>query len=156
MKIAIDTSVFVYASVYDGEDRRTTALDLLERLPKAQVMTPIQVLAELFNVLTRKLRVPEIEAASIVVEWSSAFAVAETSTASFLRAIEVAAFHQLQIFDALILSTAAEAGCSLLLSEDLRDGFVWNGVQVLNPFRMPRHPAIEALLDEGHELRQPY
>jgi predicted nucleic acid-binding protein len=154
MKVAVDTSVLVYASAYDDEERRNTALDLLERLPGAQVVTPIQVLAELFNVLTRKLRVPEIEAASIIVEWSSAFAVAEASAASFLHAIEIAAVHQLRIFDALILSTAAEAGCSLLLSEDLHDGFVWNGVHVLNPFRVPRHPAIEALLDEGQEPRR--
>jgi predicted nucleic acid-binding protein len=36
--------------------------------------------------------------------------------------------------DALIVRAAAEAGCTLLLSEDLNDGQVIDGVQVENPF----------------------
>ena len=36
--------------------------------------------------------------------------------------------------DAVILSAAAESGCRLLLSQDLQEGFTWNGVTVTNPF----------------------
>lgn len=57
--------------------------------------------------------------------------------------------HRLGIWDALILSAAADAGCRLLLSEDLQDGFTWGGVTVANPFAASRHPLLEALLSEG-------
>jgi predicted nucleic acid-binding protein len=36
--------------------------------------------------------------------------------------------------NALILSAAADAGCWLLLSEDLQAGFTWRGVRVVDPF----------------------
>jgi predicted nucleic acid-binding protein len=36
--------------------------------------------------------------------------------------------------NALILSAAADAGCSLLLSEDLQSGITWRGVRVVDPF----------------------
>ena len=48
--------------------------------------------------------------------------------------MDIAADHRLQIWDALILSVAAENGSRLLLSEDLQDGFTWHGVTVVNPF----------------------
>lgn len=51
-----------------------------------------------------------------------------------LAAADLAANHRLGIWDAVVLSAAAAAGCRLLLSEDLQGGFTWNGVTVTNPF----------------------
>lgn len=61
-------------------------------------------------------------------------------------AADLAADHQLSTWDAVVLSTASEAGCRLLLSEDLQDGFTLGGVTVTNPFASKRHPVLEALL----------
>jgi len=52
----------------------------------------------------------------------------------------------LGLWDAVILSAAAQAGCRLLLSEDLQDGFTWGGVTVVKPFASPRHPLLDAVL----------
>jgi predicted nucleic acid-binding protein len=49
------------------------------------------------------------------------------------------------IWDSVILSAAAHAGCRLLLSDDYQDGFTWSGVTVTNPFLSSRHPLLEAL-----------
>jgi predicted nucleic acid-binding protein len=46
----------------------------------------------------------------------------------------------------VILSAASQAGCRLLLSEDLQDGFTWGGVTVINPFASPRHLLLEAII----------
>jgi predicted nucleic acid-binding protein len=40
-----------------------------------------------------------------------------------LGAIELAVSHRLSFWDAIVLASAAEAGCRLLLSEDLQSGF---------------------------------
>jgi hypothetical protein len=36
----------------------------------------------------------------------------------------------------------------LLLSEDMQDGFIWNGVPVVNPFGKVRHSLLAGLLVE--------
>jgi predicted nucleic acid-binding protein len=54
--------------------------------------------------------------------------------------------HGLPMWDALILSVAAESGCRLLLSEDFQHGFTWRGVTVVNPYLETRHPLLVAAL----------
>jgi predicted nucleic acid-binding protein len=54
--------------------------------------------------------------------------------------------HQLASWDALVLNVAAEAGARLLLTEDLKPGFSWRGVQVLNPLKQPEDPLLNQLL----------
>jgi predicted nucleic acid-binding protein len=63
-----------------------------------------------------------------------------------LAATDLATDHRLSIWDAVILSAAADSGCRLLLSEDLQDGFTWQGVTVANPFASTLHPLLEAAL----------
>jgi predicted nucleic acid-binding protein len=60
---------------------------------------------------------------------------------------DLALYHQLGIWDSVILSASAAAGCRLLLSEDLQDGFTWNGVTVANPFAEEKHHLVGSLLD---------
>jgi len=67
-----------------------------------------------------------------------------------LAAANLAQLHHLGIWDAVMLSTAAEAGCRFLLSEDMHDGFTWNGVTVSNPFADPIHPALRGLLPKAY------
>ena len=66
-----------------------------------------------------------------------------------IAATDLAVAHQLGIWDAIVLSAAADAGCRLLLSEDLQDGFTWRGVTVANPFATPRNPLLEAMLSSA-------
>ena len=65
-----------------------------------------------------------------------------------LAAADLAADHQLGIWDAVILSAASQSGCRLLLSEDLQEGFTWAGVTVVNPFASPRHALLQTLLGQ--------
>ena len=44
--------------------------------------------------------------------------------------------HGLQFFDALLLSTAARAGCSEFYSEDLQHGRSFGAMQVMDPFKL--------------------
>lgn len=66
-----------------------------------------------------------------------------------LAAADLAVTHQLGIWDAVIVSAAAEADCNLLLSEDMQDGFIWQGVTIANPFARSKHPLLKALLSEN-------
>jgi predicted nucleic acid-binding protein len=66
-----------------------------------------------------------------------------------VAAMDLAVDHQLSVGDAVILAAAAEAGCRLVLSEDLHEGFTWRGLTVVNPVASDLHPLLSALMSTG-------
>jgi len=145
--VALDTNILAYAEGVNGARMKTVALDLVRKLPASGTFLPVQVLGELFNLLVRKAGRPASKARSAILGWRDAFPLIETSEAVILSAMELAADHRLGIWDAVILSAASEAGCRLLLSEDLQEGFTWKGVTVTNPFAPSKHELLAALLN---------
>jgi predicted nucleic acid-binding protein len=127
-------------------DRRQPALEILARLPGPETVVPIQALGELYNVLLRKSGRSSSDARVRILAWATSYLTANTTNSALLRAADLAAVHQLGIWDSIIIAVAAEIGCDLLLSEDLQNGFSWAGVTVVNPFAVPRHPLLDALL----------
>ena len=146
LTVALDTNVLAYAENTNGAGIRDQALDLLERLPVERTLIPVQVLGELFAVLVRKARRSRTHAREAVLHWGDSFPLIETSSEVILMALELTITHQFGWWDAVIMSAAGDSGCRLLLSEDLQDGFTWNGVTVVNPFAAKRHPILAALL----------
>ncbi len=61
--------------------------------------------------------------------------------------VDEIAQNRLSVWDAAILDAAADAGCELLLSDDLQHGFRWRGTTAVNPFLNPRPPLPRNLLD---------
>ena len=117
---------------------------------KAVSAAPVHVLGELFNVLTTKAGRSRAKAREAVLRWGDTFPLIETSSSVQLLAMDLVVDHHMGIWDALVLSAAADANCRLLLSEDLQDGFTWSGVTVSNPFSTKRHPLLDAVLSSGH------
>jgi predicted nucleic acid-binding protein len=69
-----------------------------------------------------------------------------------LSAADLATIHQLSIWDALVLAVSAEAGCRLLLSEDMQEGFTWGGVTVVDPLSPDWHPLLEIALADPDQF----
>jgi predicted nucleic acid-binding protein len=148
MRLALDTNVLVYAAGVNGSDAKKTALALIGRLPEPDTFLPIQALGELFRVLVRKASFTPDQARVTIVRWRDTFPLIEASPSVFQAAVDLAVDHRLNIWDAVILAAASEAGCRLLLSEDLQDGFTWSGVTVANPFAKKKHALLVALLED--------
>jgi predicted nucleic acid-binding protein len=146
VNVAIDTNVLAYAEGLNDSAKRDIALSILEALPPESTFLPVQTLGELFSVLVRKARRPATAAAQAVLSWGDAFPLIESSGDVLLAATDLTQAHELGVWDALIVSAAAEARCRLLLSEDLQNGFTWRGVTVVNPFTADTHPLLSALL----------
>jgi predicted nucleic acid-binding protein len=147
VKAALDTNILVYACGLDDERRQARALALVEAIPPENLVLPVQVLGECYGVLTRK-GMARLMARRTILHWQEAFEVADTTAAVLRQATGLSADHQLRIWDAIVLATAADARCQMLLTEDLRDGFVWAGVTVVNPFVVPSHKLLMALLHD--------
>lgn len=134
MRIALDTNILAYAEGVNAPQQLDMAADLIARLPVPDTVLPAQVLGELLNVLTRKRRFSATEAGRRVRRWLQTYSVVPTSADVMDAAISLSSSHTLNGWDAVVLAAAEQAGCHYLLSEDMQDGFVWRGVQVVNLF----------------------
>jgi predicted nucleic acid-binding protein len=149
MRVALDTNVLAYAEGVGDEIRCTAAIALIEQLPAELILLPAQTMGELYRVLTGKAKRDPAEVREAILAWADSFEVADSSWVAFQSALDLAADHGLQIWDALILSVAADNRCRLLLSEDLQNGFTWRGVTVVNPFVAPLSPLLSNILTTG-------
>jgi predicted nucleic acid-binding protein len=149
MRVALDTNVLAYAEGVNDDGRRDQAIALTDRLTQLTVFIPVQVLGELFRVLVRKGGRSVKQARERVIGWGDSFALIETSQPILQAAIDLAEAHQFSIWDAIVVAAAAKAECRLLLSEDMQDGFTWNGLTIANPFSETPHPLFEAMLADA-------
>lgn len=147
MKVALDTNILAYAEGVNGAERQTVTCAWLEAAPIGDIVIPAQALGELFNVLVRKAGRSPLDAHAAVLAWRNAYPVIDSSADVVLHATQLVMQHRLGTWDAVILAAASAAGCGMLLSEDLQDGFTWAGVTVVNPYIAPR--------GEGRPVRFP-
>ena len=139
MRLALDTNILAYAEGVGDAPRSRKAANLIAKLNVSDVVLPAQVLGELYNVLTRKANRSAPGARDAILSWADAFNVADSTYASVIASCDLAAAHQLQFWDALIVTVAVTQQCRVLLSEDFQDGFVWQGLTVVNPFAVKPH-----------------
>jgi predicted nucleic acid-binding protein len=144
--VGVDTNLIVYAEGIGDDVRVEISRDVLLEIPRRQIVIPAQVLAETFRVLRRKLKLAPDVLRQAMGRWETFGFVAPTMETTIETALDIATEHRLQVFDAIILAASAEAGCRMLLSEDMQDGFVWAGVTVVNPFAETVHPLLADLL----------
>ncbi|MBU2513377.1 PIN domain-containing protein [bacterium] len=148
MRIALDTNILAYAEGIGDDERCNKAVSLIENLPSSLVLLPAQTLGELFRVLNKKAKRNSEEIRDAILNWADSFDIMDSTWSSFQAAFDLSTFHKLQIWDALILSVAAENRCRFLLSEDFQNGFTWKGVTIVNPFVRPLNPVFKSILSD--------
>jgi len=130
----IDSNVLVYANDRSSPAKRSRARKLVaDALASRRGCLSTQVLQEFFVIVTRKARVPAPNARAQVTLLSELDTVV-VDAALVLSAIDLHIIHQISFWDALIVKSAAAAGCSRLVTEDLNHGQVIDGVRIENPF----------------------
>ncbi|QOT71722.1 PIN domain-containing protein [Sphingobium fuliginis] len=153
-RVALDTNILAYLAGVSRDARDDAKIErvrnLIGRLSEGvSLVAPTQTLGELFVVLRRGGASAE-EARAILLEFAQAFGSSASETRTALAAADLVVDHRLQFWDALIVTAAAEAGCALLLSEDMQDGFLTRGLTVVNPLRDALHPKLAVLLEPSH------
>jgi predicted nucleic acid-binding protein len=147
MRVAFDTNVLLYAEGADEPVKAAKAQATITRFAGDRMHLPSQVVLEGARALRMKLRMQGSQARLIVEQWRTAATIVLPNAATLDNALMLSFDHGIQIFDAIILATAAQAECPLLLSEDFQDGFVWRGVTVANPFADKLHPLLESAIE---------
>jgi predicted nucleic acid-binding protein len=128
-----DTNVLVYSDDKSAPAKQRRALQLVSEHRRAGTgVISMQVLQEYFVTVTRKLQV-DARVARRKVELLAEFDVAAPDVPDILAAIDLHRLHGFSFWDALILRSAMQAGCRVLLSEELQAREV-DGVRIVNPF----------------------
>jgi predicted nucleic acid-binding protein len=129
VKRFLDTNILVYAQT---EDQR--AEKARELIAQGGVIS-VQVLNEFVNVLRKKLNQSWQDIAAAVNDVEAVLGPARPLTTNLQHAaLAIAGRHSLSFFDALVIASAADAGCKMLLTEDMQSGASIAGVQLVNPF----------------------
>jgi predicted nucleic acid-binding protein len=126
-----DTNVLIYA-VAENDPRNTRAEELLA----SGGVLSVQILNEFVSVARRKI----LMSWSDVLEALDAFRVLCPSPlpltiAMHEASLKIAERHGYNIYDALVVAAALQAGCTTLYSEDLQDGqIIDQKLTIRNPF----------------------
>src|SRR5260370_15716412 len=130
----IDTNVLVYAHDGGAGRRHDRSVDLLRRLfEEANGSISVQVLSEFYSVATKRLSMKSEEAEEIISDLSG-WIIHRPGHADVLRAIRLLRRYKISWWDAMVINSAVELGCSILWSEDLTDGQRYGTVTVRSPF----------------------
>jgi len=130
-----DTNVLIYADDNSAPAKQRRALEVIAEHRRARTgVLSLQVLQEYFVTVTRKLHV-NARVARRKVELLAELDVVVPELADVLAAIDLHRLHELSFWDALILRTAKQGGCSVLLSENMQDAGQIEGIRIINPLR---------------------
>ena len=129
-----DTNILVYTDDKRAPAKQRRAIGLLEEHRRARSgVVSLQVLQEYFVTVTQKLGV-DARVARRKVELLAELDVATPEVGDLLAAIDLHRLHGFSFWDGLIVRAAKQAGCRVLLSEEMQDAREIDGVRIVNPF----------------------
>jgi predicted nucleic acid-binding protein len=130
----VDTNILLYAHDGAAGRKHVHAVALLERLLQAgRPAISTQVLGEFYSAATTKLGRKSEEVAQTISDMGE-WIIHRPTHADILQAIRVRTRYKIGWWDAMILTSAIETGCSVLWTEDFNDGQRYGGVTARNPF----------------------
>ena len=133
----LDTNIFVYSFDLSSQRKSELARKLIRQaLLTCKGVISYQVVQEFFNVASRKFSEPlkPLELRQYLSTVLVPLLGVHSSPALFSEALTLQQEHQLSWYDSLIVASAIQAQCSLLLSEDLQHGRKFGNLRIENPF----------------------
>jgi predicted nucleic acid-binding protein len=131
-KFFIDTNIFVYAHFQDSDKKTNIASALLETLPV--LISSTQVLNEYYSVMLKKKIADNLIQDNIEI-------ILSITDIQIIHIATIKLAHKLKLkygfsyWDSLVLSSALEANCQLIYSEDMQHKQIIEGkLQIINPF----------------------
>ena len=132
----IDTNILIYLA--SGDDAKAARAE--EILREGGVVS-VQVLNELTNVARRKLRMDWPDIRAFLGLLRGLVEVQPITMDTHEAGLVLAERYGLSTYDAMIVASAAGAGCAVLWSEDMQHGMAMGEtLRVVNPFRPASFP----------------
>ena len=144
-RITLDTNVLVYSVDSRAGLRHEIARQVVEMAVGCDCWLTVQAVSEFYAAATRKNLIP-CAAAAQATDWLELFPCLSASATAARTALAAASSGRSSYWDALLLATAAEGGCGAMLTEDMADGVMTEGVPVAHPFGSTTLSAVAARL----------
>ncbi len=130
----VDTNILVYA--HDSTAGTKQSRDLIDQLWETRLgCLSVQVMQEFYVVTTQKVANPLApESAARIIRNLSQWKVHSPIPEDVLGAVTLQQRTGVSFWDAMILWSAQQLGCSKLWSEDLNHEQEFDEVRVVNPF----------------------
>jgi predicted nucleic acid-binding protein len=133
-KYFLDTNFLVYLFSEIEIEKSEKCSDMLSQLSNhVQFVLSTQVINEFSNIAISKFHKDAIDVKSII-DILSEFEIVINDVDIIKKGIDIKFRYQLSFWDSLIISAAKSAKCNIIVSEDLQDGQVIEGVKIQNPF----------------------
>jgi predicted nucleic acid-binding protein len=130
----LDTNILIYSIDLKAGDRHELAKQIIRRSAPRPCLLALQAISEFYAAVTRKRLIPPSRDCQVANDLMDLFPTVPATATAVRAALATAAAGQASYWDALLVATAAEAGCTTILTEDLADGSRLFGVRILNPF----------------------
>ena len=122
VSFTLDTNVLVYTVDSTAGERHLRSLEIVDRAIDVECKLMLQTLSEFYSVVTRKRVMSAVDVAAQVNDWLLSFPCVAASPSAIRAALSDACAGRKSYWDALLVATAAEAGCRVVLTEDMADG----------------------------------
>jgi predicted nucleic acid-binding protein len=144
-RVAIDTNVLIYAEFEPQTAKGARAANVILRALRDGVI-PVQALGEFLRFTQRRAPASFDAAIKQTALYRTLALTPATSDAVLNAAADLARAHGLQFWDAVICTAAIEASAKALLTEDLQDGRMIDGLRIVNPFLAANDTVVDGLI----------
>ncbi len=123
---------FIETSNKDENRKRQIAKKIVQ---VDNIFISTQVINEVCVNFLRKTSVTEEEIRALILSFYNKFTIIELDTSVLLTASRLRDKYSFSFWDSIIVSTALNADCEILYSEDMQDGLkVEEKLRIINPF----------------------
>ena len=133
-RFSLDTNVLIYSINASEAAKHAVAATIVDAAVDSDCVLTLQSISDFYWAVTRKRMMPSVAAAELAENWLTIFPLVGYGVSAIKTALGEAVAGRTSYWDALLLATASEAECTMILSEDMADSRVLGGVQIHNPF----------------------
>ena len=131
-RIFVDTNILVYF-ISDEKKKKLRARDII--FTSEEVFVSSQVISEFVSVCFSKKLLKTDDVAAITNHFLEALSFVTVKESTIKKALQVKKKFLYSFWDSLVIASAMENNCSILYTEDMREGQVIDGkLTIINPF----------------------
>ena len=132
-RVFLDTNIIIYLYSEDENDKREVAYNFVNN---SNCVTSIQAMNEAGNVWLRKYKLDKHEIVKYLDEIEAVCDdVILIRRKTINQALDIKDRYGDSFYDCLMLASALEVNCGIILTEDMQSGQVINStLKILNPF----------------------
>ncbi|MEO1096415.1 MAG: PIN domain-containing protein [Bacteroidota bacterium] len=136
-KFFLDTNIFVYSFDVDAPVKKEIATDLVAQSFAADSgVISYQIIQEFLNVASRKFKIPlsKNSLSQYLTKFMDPLCKVYPSINLYIEALDIHDRWRFSFYDSLVISSALQAQCEIIYSEDLQHDQVIKNTRIINPF----------------------